>query len=149
MRTHRFLAILAAVVSSACSAATGPDTVGPTTYMLLTANGAAAPAFVHDTTYTSENVRVQVYVTSDTVTIDGSRYTQHATLLAYGNGILAGRGNANDHGTVTRTGAALHFDSGFPQHVQFDGRIDAQGRLLLRDLSRDGQLANVVLRALP
>lgn len=150
IRRARGLALLIAVGVAtggvACaetSTAPPPPLSAVGTYALHAAGGNAPPALVHQSVEAETGRTLDVYVTSDTLTLtaDG-RYVQRARLEVRSGAQVVGRSAWNDHGTVARAGDVLHFESDYVQNVAFDGTVNADGAIhLVQDLPREGTTA--------
>jgi hypothetical protein len=147
-RHRSFLATLASVAILAACDGNSPTTTPPHvgTWVLQSAAGQPAPALIETTTDPESGKPIDVLVTSDTLElhVDGT-YHQRARLEVRLGGQLVGRPIWSDHGLVTVTGTALHFDSNYLQNVTFDGGLASGAVTLTQNLAGEGQADVYVL----
>jgi len=148
MRLRHTILTTALAALTACGQATAPDATPATSRFVLVATAEQPlPAIVLDTTY-EDGSHVQVYAISDTVVIDADdRYTQTSLIHVYLDGRYGGRSRRVDHGTVTRAGQSLRFESGFYHNLRYDGVLVDSMLTIVQDLSGDGVHAPLILHA--
>jgi len=139
-RRSLIAALSSAAIVAACNG--GSPTEAPLhvgTWVLQSAAGQPAPALIESVPDPESGQPIEVLVVNDTLELhaDGT-YRQRAQLEVRLGGQFVGRPIWSDHGIVTVTGAALHFESNYLQNVVFDGALTAGAVTLTQNLAGEG-----------